>query len=481
MSRRSSSALGLIGATVALTVSVPMIASATSGPLAAGKQAVARSAPVALASSCPPSGGAKVAEAAAPNAVVKVFGHGWGHGMGMSQYGAQGAARLGCDYDTILNTYYQDSSVVTRDLDAPVVLSLATGTANAELDAEAGIVHWVAGTASAVQPEGTTWSVTRAKESGKAGIALLDSAGARALFVEDGVALRARYGSGVVRVRPGGSSGLRTQWGSGRFIGSGTGIQVAVVIRTGTRYTAVQKYLFGLAEVPVSWPVEALKAQVVAARTYLSSKYSSSEKAYVVRTTSADQVYHGYTQETADAALGGHWREAVEATRGQVIVDATGRTIEAMYSSSMGGHTENRQYVYGRYGISYLKAVDDSRWDNASDNPYRRWSKGFSAAGLARRFGFDSVSAWTVAKRGSAARLAGVRITGIRNGKTVTVSFTGTQARGKLGLRSPGFTFGSPTVAPPPTPTPTPTVTPTPTSTATPTASVTPTATVTGS
>jgi peptidoglycan hydrolase-like amidase len=162
-----------------------------------------------------------------------------------------------------------------------------------------------------------------------------------------------------------------------------------------------------------------------------------------------------------------------------VIVDATGRTIEAMYSSSMGGHTENRQYVYGRYGISYLKAVDDSRWDNASDNPYRRWSKGFSAAGLARRFGFDSVSAWTVAKRGSAARLNGVRITGIRNGKTVTVSFTGTQARGKLGLRSPGFTFGPPTAPPPPTPTPTPTVTPSSTPTSTPTPSSTPTPTPT--
>jgi peptidoglycan hydrolase-like amidase len=116
--------------------------------------------------------------------------------------------------------------------------------------------------------------------------------------------------------------------------------------------------------------------------------------------------------------------------------------IEAMYSSSMGGHTENRQYVYGRYGISYLQAVDDSRWDNASSNPNRRWSKGFTKAGFAKRFGFDSVSSWSVAARGSRTRVNGVKIVGKRDGRTVTAWFTGAQARSKLGLRSPGFVFG---------------------------------------
>jgi SpoIID/LytB domain protein len=244
---------------------------------------------------------------------------------------------------------------------------------------------------------------------------------------------------------------------------------VTEVIAAGQGHTAVQKYLMGLAEVPVSWPMEALKSQVVAARTFLASKYSVANQAYILGTTTADQVYRGYDLEEKDAVLGGRWHKAVVATSGKVIVDSSGRTIEAMYSSSMGGHTENRQYVYGRYGISYLKAVDDSRWDNASDNPYRRWSKGFSKANLAKRFGFDSVSAWTVAKRGSAARLSGVRITGKRDGKTVTVSFTGTQARGRLGLRSPGFTFGSPEADPEPDPDPNPDPDPTPKPTPAPT------------
>jgi SpoIID/LytB domain protein len=484
MSRRLSHAFALGSATLALVVSAPLVATATTPtattPTAPPGLGVARTI-IPAAANCPSSGGMKVAEAPTPTAVVKVFGHGWGHGMGMSQYGAQGAARLGCSYKTILGTYYNNSSLAFRALDAPVLLSLASMATTAKLDAEGGTVRWVSGSRSAVQPQGTTWSVTRRTVSGRVGLVLLDDKGSRKMFVPDAGVLSARHTGTVVKVRPTGStSGLRSRWGNGRFIGSSAGVRVAEVIGSGQDETAVQKYLMGLAEVPVSWPVEALKAQVVAARTYLSSKYSSSDQAYVLKTTTADQVYRGYDQEQADARLGGRWHQAVSATLGKVIVDSSGQTIEAMYSSSMGGHTENRQYVYGKYGISYLKAVDDSRWDNASDNPYRRWSKGFSTKDLAKRFGFDSVSSWTVAKRGSAARLSGVRITGRRDGKTVTVAFTGTQARGKLGLRSPGFVFGAVPVIPIPTPAPTPKPTPKPTPTPTPTATPAPSPSPTG-
>jgi stage II sporulation protein D len=433
-----------------------------------------------LAASCPSSGGVKVAEAAAPAGAVKVYGHGWGHGMGMSQYGAQGAARLGCSYQTILDTYYHDASVVKRTLRAKVLLKLAGTAAKSKLDAQSGPVRWTGASGTAVQPQGSTWSVLRKTVSGRAGLALVDSDGTRKLFVPNGATLGAKHSGTVVKVHPtAGASGLVIRWGSTRFIGSSSGVAVTEIIATSHGYTAVQRYLMGLGEVPVSWPLEALKAQVVAARTYLTSKFNSATNTYSVTTTTSDQVYAGYTQEQKDAALGGHWHTAVVDTLGQVIVDANGKIIEAMYSSSAGGYTENRQYVYGNYGISYLKAIDDSRWDNASDNPYRRWSKGFSKASLAKAFGFSSVSSWTVAERGTAARLNGVRITGKRAGRTVTVAFTGTQARSRLGLRSPGFTFGpvpksapaTPTkpVAPAPTPPPTPAVTPTPVATPTPT------------
>ncbi len=180
----------------------------------------------------------------------------------------------------------------------------------------------------------------------------------------------------------------------------------------------------------------------MAARTYLSSKYSAAANAYVLSSGTADQVYRGYDVEATDAANGGDWRKAVIATDRQVIVDGAGRTIEALYSSSMGGFTENREYVWGKYEISYLKGVDDSRWDAASDNPYRNWSVGLTKAAFAKKFGFDSVSSYSVAARGSAKRLSGVKITGQVDGQKVTKTFTGADARYRLGLKSPGFTFG---------------------------------------
>jgi SpoIID/LytB domain protein len=473
MSRRRSTLLLALSCATAVVVSSPPVASGGSSPVTALKGAQT------VASKCPSSGGAKIAEAGAPSGAVQVFGHGWGHGMGMSQYGAQGAARLGCDYRTILATYYRDSAVVTRPLNASVVLKLAGATSGSTLAAENGPVTWLAGSRTVVQPKGSTWSVARRTVNGQPGVVLLDPTGARKLFVANAGLLSARHAGVVVTVHAG-STRLRTKWDTARFIGSTSGIAVTEVIAGDTRTTAVQKYLMGLGEVPVSWPIEALKAQIVAARTYLTSKYSAASGVYSVTTTTSDQVYRGYDQEQKDAGLGGSWHKAVVATDGQVIVDGSGRIIEAMYSSSAGGYTENRQYVYGHYGISYLKAVDDSRWDNASDNPYRKWSKGFTRADLAKRFGFTSVSSWTVARRGTAARLAGVLITGKRAGKTVTVAFTGTEARSKLGVKSPGFTFGpvpvvkpvpTPVPVPKPTPTPTPTVSPTPT----PTPSVSPT------
>src|SRR5680860_613210 len=63
------------------------------------------------AADCAPSGGASIPAAAAPDGELQVSGRGWGHGAGMSQYGALGAANLGCDYREILTTYFPGTTV----------------------------------------------------------------------------------------------------------------------------------------------------------------------------------------------------------------------------------------------------------------------------------------------------------------------------------------------------------------------------------
>jgi stage II sporulation protein D len=423
---------------IALTVLGTALA-VLAGPTAAH----AASVPVAAKKSCPSAGGGTLGKASVPKGAVKIYGHGWGHGMGMSQYGAQGAAKLGCDYKTILKTYYYDASLAKKTLSAPVVLNLASGASKSKLEAETGTVRWASSTRSVVQSMGSTWTVSRKTINEQPGIALFDQTGKRRMFVHNAGVMSAAHTGKVVNVYPyGSSSALSTRYDTARYIGSGAGISVTETIVASDGYSAVQKYLMGLGEVPVSWPSEALKAQTVAARTYLSSKYSASANAYVLSSGTADQVYRGYDVEATDAANGGNWRRAVMATDRQVVVDGSGHTISALYSSSMGGFTENREYVWGKYQISYLKGVDDSRWDAASDNPYRNWSVGMTKAVFAKKFGFDSVSSYSVAARGSEKRLTGVRITGKVDGQKVTRTFTGADARYRLGLKSPGFTFG---------------------------------------
>jgi hypothetical protein len=194
-------------------------------------------------------------------------------------------------------------------------------------------------------------------------------------------------------------------------------------------------------EVPASWPTQALRAQAIAARTYLAARYNPSYGGYVIGTTSATQVNDGYAREAADARGGSHWKAAVDATLNTVLEDRSGHLITAMFTSSHGGHSEDYSYVYGGSGVSYLKGVDDSRWDLASGNPYRTWTAGFTWAQLAQRFHLDSVGNIVLAPQGSAARDPGATVYGSIGGKPAARRYSGSQLKSILGTRSPGLTF----------------------------------------
>jgi SpoIID/LytB domain protein len=201
----------------------------------------------------------------------------------------------------------------------------------------------------------------------------------------------------------------------------------------------MDKYLWGIAEVPASFPSEALKAQAVAARTYAAKRTGR-----VLMPTPADQNYTGAKKETegTGGVWGAKWKAAVDATSGQVVALAGGgELIDAFYSSSMGGHTEDERYVWG-VEASFLRAVDDSRWDLASTNPAekRAWATGVSWATLAERLGFQHVSSISVPRRGDEARVGGVKVTGVRGGRVSTAYVEGWDVREAFGLLSPGFT-----------------------------------------
>src|SRR3954451_4405885 len=117
------------------------------------------------AATCPTAGGAAVPEATATGDVV-LRGHGWGHVLGMSQYGAQGAARLGCTYDRILATYYRGAALVAAPMPTTVRLRMLDNGGRADVTTETGAAPWQLVDASGAhgalqQPRATTYRLYR--------------------------------------------------------------------------------------------------------------------------------------------------------------------------------------------------------------------------------------------------------------------------------------------------------------------------------
>lgn len=140
--------------------------------------------------------------------------------------------------------------------------------------------------------------------------------------------------------------------GSMRLLVTPTGLETINIL-------PLESYLRGVvpAEMPASWPLEADKAQAVAARTYAWSRMKPT-KIWDVVPTSANQVYGGYQHEDPRSDL------AVSQTANQVLT-YNGNVISAVFHACAGGYTENSEYVFvtgtGGLGsnVPYLRGKPD--------------------------------------------------------------------------------------------------------------------------
>jgi SpoIID/LytB domain protein len=128
-----------------------------------------------------------------------------------------------------------------------------------------------------------------------------------------------------------------------------------------------EDYLKGIAEIPPSWPLEALKAQVVAARTYAPSRLqlrdgTAQHLGYDLCATDACQVYRGVGVERGP--WGQRWVQAVNTTRGEALV-YQGDPAQTFYFSTSNGHTLGNADVFGGAPLPYLRPVAE-RDDGAS-------------------------------------------------------------------------------------------------------------------
>jgi SpoIID/LytB domain protein len=345
---------------------------------------------------------ALVLPAAASAKVWVVNGAGFGHGVGMSQYGAYGYAKHGFTFDQIVTHYYTGTTLgTTADKSVRVLLRDSVGSV---------AFHGANAACGTTVKPGKTYV---AKRKG-AGVVVRSKKGT--VVARCGAVMTAT-GAPTVTV-----AGKGTYRGSLEVRGSSSGLDAINVLD-------VEDYVRGVVsrESPSSWPIEALKAQAVVARSYVLS--SGGHGTFDVFDDTRSQAYGGVGAETAKTD------KAVSDTHLQVVL-YKGKVAQTFFFSTSGGHTENNEFSslgFGQPAIPYLRGVDDP-YEADAGSPYEHWKRKYSIgriSGALHGIGLHGkLRNIVVTQRGSSPRIVHANLVG--SGGTTTVN--GPQLASALGL-----------------------------------------------
>jgi SpoIID/LytB domain protein len=146
------------------------------------------------------------------------------------------------------------------------------------------------------------------------------------------------------------------------------------------------EYLWGIGEVPSSWPFAALQAQAIASRTYALAKSLKIRTACSCHLygSISDQSFVGFSKES-EALYGQFWKSAVDSTVGQIIT-SDGLPITAYFTSSTGGATETSEHAWGT-ATPYTLSVSDTASADIKLNPrFATWSRQINQSVIASAF-----------------------------------------------------------------------------------------------
>jgi len=380
-------------------------------------------------------------------------GAGWGHGVGMSQWGAYGMAKAGYDAAGIVTHYYQGTQVVPVQDDMDIRVALLHQTQRVFVRSEA------------MDPSGG------AVEVSVGGNVVVGSPLDEFKFTVRGADVGVERTAGGQTVDLGASPQVSVRWAGTRAPGAAAGgptlLNVArkqsnldsaghryryghleivpISTKSGVRLNAVNvvrvhdEYLYGIAEVSSSWPDAAMQAQALAARSYAVSKIDSGVRLACSCHVDdgggpyADQTFTGWGKPSA--AMGDRWIAAVNATHASDVTGNAilheGKAIRAFYHSSSGGATQSVQDVWGGT-LPYVISVPDP-WMKVPENPHAAWQVVVPQASMAAAFGVPAVSSVDVSERDASGAVRRVSAQ-LPDGSVVTR--TGPQWATALNLRS---------------------------------------------
>lgn len=321
-----------------------------------------------------------------------VHGRGFGHGVGMSAYGAYGFAKAGKGYRFILGHYYRGTTIGT--LDKPRVVRVL-------LDISPGDVEFSGATSAcgkALDP-GRSYEAHRVGKTVK-----LRSSGGKPL-ANCGRKLRAA-GRGKIAI-------------AGHGVFRGALETVPTESDAGSlnivNALAIEQYVKGVMpnEVPPSWPMEELKAHALAVRS-IALTGDVGGNGFELYSDTRSQVYEGLESEYDRT------NQAVDATRGQVVMYG-GEVAQTLYSACSGGHTESAVNVFGS-PVPYLVGVPDP-YDYHC--PLHKWTLDFSGPEISSRLGAylqGKLKRVAIVKTGVSPRIVSAKLIGTAGTTTVTGS-----------------------------------------------------------
>lgn len=360
---------------------------------------------------------------------VTFYGRGYGHGVGMSQYGARGRALAGQLAPEILVHYYEGTTLGTRSATTNIrvlVLSSFAATATNPLTISGLLGSWSVAGIQATFPAGSTLRLRPTAAKATTWALKVTSA--------TGAVLASKTVSGDVDVRPINGSGVLKLVSKATTSNVYRGfLRLHLTTRASViNHIPLDRYLRGVVplEMPSTWPAEALKAQAIAARSYALYHRHPTTGVFDVYDDTRSQVYRGKRAET------GAGNTAVTATAGTVLLNGTA-IVNALFHSSDGGWTENNENVFvSQTGsivagpVSYLRGSSDRAPDGTSydaASPYASWrTKTYPIASFSAMLATDqrtavgTVTGIDLDRRGVSGRVISVTLTGDLGAKTVS-------------------------------------------------------------
>lgn len=372
---------------------------------------------------------------------ITLLGRGWGHGRGMSQWGAYRAAQLGQTAAAITGFYYQGSTAGSfSNRRIRVRLTATDGDRLVRFPTAGGL------TATVYNADGTVFASS----------SLTGHEWWRVVTDSNGLRVQFQDGTGWTSVSIGGT----TAFADGRLVDVKASSPLAlhdedggsILYRGSYRMTRLdadrlrainhvlleQEYLPSVvpSESPASWPPAALQAQAIAARSYSGWHDQHPQAAdYDLCDTTACQVYRGVVGEDSRTT------SAVSATAGQVRILA-GAPLRSEFSSSNGGSlaTGNPGHTAARY----------DPWSDGDWDPRHQWTVQLSASAVAAAVfgaGASLTELRVLARNGYGdwgGQAVSVRLSGVQGGAPVTATLSGEQVRSRLSLNSAYFTVAGP-------------------------------------